>query len=92
MTAHRLATETELPLCLMPTVIARQIKMRGEAVYRISVKRIHWHHFNITVRTKSLNREFKIRNESRTRNERALPFADDPVKDTNNNGDSGGST
>jgi hypothetical protein len=86
MTARRSATETEIPLYLIPTVIARQIRLQGGAVYRISVKRTCKHHYNITVRTKSLNREFKIRNE------RALPFADDPVEDMNNNGDSGGAT
>ena len=86
MTARQSATETEIPLYLIPTAIARQINMWGEEVYRISVKRIHWHHYNITVRTKSLNREFKARNE------RALPFADDPVEDMSSNGDTGGAT
>lgn len=86
MTERRSTTETEIPLYLIPTAIARQIKRQGEAVYRISVKRTHWHHYNIAVRTKSLNREFKARNE------RALPFADDPVEDMSSNGDTGGAT
>jgi hypothetical protein len=81
MTARRSATETEIPLYLIPTVMARQIKLHGGIVHRISVKRTHWHHYNITVHTKSLNREFKIRNE------RAQLFADDPVEDMNSNGD-----
>ena len=127
MTARHSATETEIPLYLIPTVIARQIivknlkfntnvidltefplpfpnsiphnqfrflscrrfkvldyKLHGGVVHRISVKRTCKHHYNITVRTKSLNREFKIRNE------RTLPFYDDPVDDTNSNGESGG--
>jgi len=92
MTARRSATETGITLYLIPTAIARQIKLHSGVVYRVSVKRTCRHHYNITVRTKSLNRKFKIRNESRTRNERALPFADDPVKDMNNNEDSGGAT
>jgi hypothetical protein len=86
MTARRSATETEIPLHLFPTVIARQIKLHGGVIHRISVKRTCGHHYNITVRTKSLNREFKIRNE------RARLFADDPVEDMNSNGDSGGAT
>jgi hypothetical protein len=90
MTARRSATETGITLYLIPTAIACQIKLHSGVV--VSVKRTCRHHYNITVRTKSLNREFKIRNESRTRNERALPFADDPVKDMNNNEDSGGVT
>ncbi|MCK9591296.1 MAG: hypothetical protein M0Q91_04725 [Methanoregula sp.] len=84
MTTHRSATETGITLYLIPTVIARQIKRQEAAVYRISVKRACKHHYNITVRTKSLNREFKVRNE------RALPFDDDSVDDTNSNGESGG--
>jgi len=86
MTARRSATETGIPLYLIPTVIARQIKLHGGVVHRISVKRTCRHHYNITVRTKSLNREFKIRNE------RARLSTDDPVEDMNNNGDSGGAT
>jgi hypothetical protein len=86
MTACRSATETGIPLCLIPAVIARQIKLHGGVVHRISVKRTCKHHYTVTVRTKSLNREFKIRNE------RALPSADDPVGDMNGNGESGGAT
>jgi hypothetical protein len=129
MTARRSATETEIPLYLIPTVIARQIivknlkfntnvidltefplpfpnstphnqfrflscrrfkvldyKLHGGVVHRISVKRTGKHHYNITVRTKSLNREFKIRNQ------RAQLFADDPVEDMSSNEDSGSAT
>jgi hypothetical protein len=86
MTARRSATETGIPLYLIPTAIARQIKLHGGVVHRISVKRTCKHHYNITVHTKSLNREFKIRNE------RALPFADHLADDMNSNGDSGGAT
>ncbi|MCX6683242.1 MAG: hypothetical protein NTZ37_00710 [Methanoregula sp.] len=86
MTARRSATETEIPLYLIPTVIARQIKLHGGVVHRISVKRTCRHHYNITVHTKALNREFKIRNE------RARLSADNPVEDLNSNEDSGGAT
>jgi hypothetical protein len=84
MTVRRSATGTGIPLYLIPTAIARQIKLQGGSVYRISVKRTCRHHCNITVRTKSLNKEFKIRND------RAVLVADDPVEDMNSNGDSGG--
>jgi hypothetical protein len=83
MTARRSATETGIPLYLIPTAIARQIKLHGGVVHRISVKRTCKHHYNITVHTKSLNREFKIRND------RAQSFADDPVEDMNSNGEFG---
>jgi hypothetical protein len=59
MTARRSTRETEIPLYLIPHVIARQIKERGEDVYRISVKRTHWHHYNVSVRTRSLKRELQ---------------------------------
>jgi len=84
MTARRSATETEIPLRFIPTVIARQIKLHDGVIHRISVKRTCRHHYNITVRTKSLNREFKARND------RARQFADDAVEDMNSEGDSGG--
>ena len=59
MTARRSTRETEIPLYLIPHVIARQIKERGDDVYRISVKRTHWHHYNVSVRTRSLKRELQ---------------------------------
>ena len=47
----------EIPLFLLPKVIARLIRLKGEAVYRISVVRTHWHHYNVSVRTKRIKRE-----------------------------------
>jgi hypothetical protein len=49
--------ETEIPLYLLPQVITRQIHLKGAAVYRISVKRTHWHHYNVSVRTKAIKKE-----------------------------------
>ena len=65
MTLRRSKSETEIPLFLVPHVIARQIKEQGDEVFRISVKRTHWHHYNVTVRTKPQNRELRVR-EDRT--------------------------
>jgi hypothetical protein len=59
MTARRSTRETEIPLYLIPHVIARQIKERGDDVYRISVVRTHHHHYNVSVRTRSLKRELQ---------------------------------
>ncbi len=64
MTARRSTSETEIPLYLIPHVIARQIKERGDDVYRISVKRTHWHHYNVTVRTKPQYRELRVREDT----------------------------
>jgi hypothetical protein len=47
----------EIPLYLLPKVIARFIREKGNAVYRISIARTHWHHYNVSVRTKRIKRE-----------------------------------
>ncbi|MFA5348561.1 MAG: hypothetical protein WC294_10515 [Methanoregula sp.] len=78
MTARRSATETHIPLYLIPHVIARQINKQGEDVYRISVKRILWHHYNVTIRIKSLKRECKPRN--------VVLHGDNPVNNDNDLG------
>ena len=41
--------------------MARQVRDWGDALYRISVRRTHWHHFNVTVRTKPVPRELRDR-------------------------------
>ena len=50
-------TQGGIPLYLLPRAIALQINRKGDSVYRVSVKRTHWHHYNISVRTKSLPKE-----------------------------------
>lgn len=57
MSKSKSVTEGEIPLYILPRAIARQITRFGNSVYRISVKRTHWHHYNISVRTKSLPKE-----------------------------------
>lgn len=47
----------EIPLYLLPEVIARFIRTKGEAVYRVSIARTHWHHYNVSVRTKPVRKE-----------------------------------
>lgn len=49
--------EREIPLFLLPQIITKQIRRTGGRIYRISVKRTHWHHYNVSVRTKALPRE-----------------------------------
>jgi hypothetical protein len=58
MMAHRPA-ESGIPLCLIPQAIASQIHKQCEDVCLTSEKRVHLHHYNITVRTKSLRRELR---------------------------------
>ncbi len=57
MPKSKSVTESGIPLYLLPWAIARQITRIGDSVYRISVKRTHWHHYNASVRTKTLPRE-----------------------------------
>jgi hypothetical protein len=53
----RLNEVQEIPLFLLPHAIAQQIKKTGNRIYRISVKRTHQHHYNVSVRTRTLPRE-----------------------------------
>lgn len=57
MTKTKSVTQGGIPLYLLPRAIALHINRIGESVYRVSVKRTHWHHYNISVRTKSLPKE-----------------------------------
>jgi len=77
MTTRRSKSEIEIPLYLIPHVIARQIKERGDAVFRISVKRTHWHHYNVTVRTKPLRRELRVREDACPSSARQTPNSSD---------------
>lgn len=54
MTKSISVQEAEVPLHLVPKIIAKLIQLKGEAVYRISIVRTHWHHYNVSVRTKFL--------------------------------------
>jgi len=59
MTKSKLLEADEVPLYLLPKTIADQLRTFGDSVYRISVKRTHWHHYNVSVRTKSVRRELR---------------------------------
>ena len=61
MTNAKSMRATEIPLNLVPHAIARPIRQRGEKVYRISVKRTHYHHYNVSVRTRLPPRELRAR-------------------------------
>ncbi len=57
MTERRSRTEKEIPLYLIPRAIASRIRAWGDVICRISIVRTHWHHYNVTVRTKRVHRE-----------------------------------
>lgn len=54
---------TEVPLYLIPKAITRLIRYRGGKVYRISVVRTHYHHYNISVRTRRVPKELRPEKE-----------------------------
>jgi hypothetical protein len=57
VTKRRSRTESGIPLWLLPQALARKVREWGDGLYRISVKRTHWHHFNVTVRTRPIPKE-----------------------------------
>ena len=57
MTRKRSIDEKEIPIHLVPFIIAEHIRRIGDRVHRISVSRSHWHHYNISVRTKTFRKE-----------------------------------
>lgn len=42
---------TEVPLYLIPRVVADQINEKREAVFQITVTRSHWHYYTVVVST-----------------------------------------
>ncbi|WAC05760.1 MAG: hypothetical protein OS112_03795 [Methanoregula sp.] len=59
MTGAKSTRATEIPLYLVPQAVTRLIRARGEKVYRISVVRTHYHHYNVSVRTRLLPKELR---------------------------------
>ena len=57
MTRRRSRSESDIPLWLLPQALARKVREWGDGLYRISVKRTHWHHYNVTVRTRPIRKE-----------------------------------
>ena len=47
-------TVTEVPLYLIPRVVADQIRERGASVFRITIARTHWHTYTIVVMTREI--------------------------------------
>jgi hypothetical protein len=60
MTKPLSITEPGVPLYLLPQAIAQLIRKKGDAVYRISVVRTRWHHYNISLRTKAARKELAM--------------------------------
>lgn len=61
MTGRRLRCGPEIPLSVWPPEIAKMVQEQGWTVCRIGMKRMRPHHYNVTVRTKSVARELEVR-------------------------------
>jgi hypothetical protein len=59
MIQRQSATGTEIPFCLIPEVIASQIRKHGDKGYRISVERTVGHNYTISFCTRSLPEELR---------------------------------
>lgn len=59
MTSPKSVGAEEIPLYLVPRVIGKMMRERGGNVYRVSVKRTHFHHYNISVRTRTVPQELR---------------------------------
>lgn len=59
MVKGRSRSETEIPLYLLPLAVARRIREWGDVIYRISIRRTRWHHYNVTVRTRLIKKELE---------------------------------
>lgn len=46
-----ISTVREIPLYLIPRVVADQIKEKRESVFQITVTRSHWHYYTVVVTT-----------------------------------------
>ncbi|MDD4137700.1 MAG: hypothetical protein PHT99_07415 [Methanoregula sp.] len=57
MARDRSNDRVDIPLFLLPQIVKEHVLNVGDRIYRISVKRTHWHRYNVSVRTKSLPRE-----------------------------------
>lgn len=48
-----------IPLFLITSVVNREVKKAGEELVRIVVKKAKGHYYNVSIRTRSVNRELR---------------------------------
>jgi hypothetical protein len=48
-----------IPLFLITSVVSREVKKAGEELVRIVVKKAKGHYYNVSIRTRSVNRELR---------------------------------
>ncbi|OPX65168.1 MAG: hypothetical protein A4E34_02452 [Methanoregula sp. PtaU1.Bin006] len=51
----------KVPLFLIPSIIQKEVKRAGEELVRIVVKKAGRHYYNVSVRTRSICRELRMK-------------------------------
>jgi hypothetical protein len=68
MTARRSATDTGIPLCLIPQVVMREVRTHGEELERAIVRKRGNHFYKISIRTRPIKGELrKVETTARSR-------------------------
>ena len=67
---RRAAVQTpKVPLFLVAAIVKKEVKKAGEELVRIVVKKTGRHYYNVSVRTRSINRELRARVPQASRRE-----------------------
>lgn len=62
MMPHRqTTTDRKIPLFIVPHMIMKRIRRHGEALERVIVRKSGSHYYNISIRTRPVKRELKVR-------------------------------
>ena len=60
--SRRLTTvERDIPLFIVPHMIMKRIRVHGEAMERVIVRKTRRHYYNISIQTRPVKRELKGR-------------------------------
>jgi hypothetical protein len=61
MPRRQTTTDQDIPLFIVPHVIMQKIRRHGENLERVIVRKSGSHYYNISIRTRPVNRELKQR-------------------------------
>jgi hypothetical protein len=51
--------EYDIPLYLVPHIVARGIRKHGDTIEQVIIKTTHRHFYNVSIRTRPVRKEFK---------------------------------
>jgi len=61
MPRRQTTTDRDIPLFIVPHRIMKRIRRHGEALERVIVRKSGSHYYNISIRTRPVKRELKVR-------------------------------